>query len=118
MRRRTESVSITATTLAGLIPEGRKNAISKKYLIAVADDLGLVHSKDREREVRKLISEARFAGCPILYNTETGGYYRPTKEEIAELRAYIKAEEHRAKTVLASLNSAKDLLSDLERGVY
>ena len=38
------------------------------------------------------------------------------EKEIAELRAYIKAEEHRAKTILASLNSAKGILSDIECG--
>lgn len=104
--------------IVDLIPYGKKNAISRKILLIKSIEEGLIDSKhrDADREMRRLMSESRFKGNPILYSVEGEGYYRPTEEEISELRAYVKTEEHRAKTILASLNSAKAILSDLEAG--
>lgn len=104
--------------ITDLIPYGKENAISRKYLLAKCQEHDLLRnaSRDPDRAMRQLMSEAKFHGHPILYCTERSGYYQPTEKEIAELRAYIKAEEHRAKTILASLNSAKGILSDIECG--
>lgn len=101
--------------ISDFIPYGKENAVSKKFILAMAKRAGLIKSKDGEREVRRLISEARFDGNPILYSKK-GGYYRPTEKEIMELREYIERETGRAKTILASLDSAKGLYTDLCNG--
>lgn len=105
-------------SIARLIPFGKKNAISRKILTAKCVDAGLLKSrfKDADRGMRRLIAEARFAGTPILYSEDGSGYYRPTKEETAELRAFVKAEERRAKAIFGSLKSAKEQLKDYEYG--
>lgn len=99
----------------GIIPYGRDNAISRTNLAAKCLRCHLVdlNVKDVDRAVRDLIKLARL-DYAILYKTKFGGYYRPTKENYAELRKYIKAEESRAHSILGSLKTAKALYEDMK----
>lgn len=101
-----------------LIQYGKDNAISRRMLLTRCFEEGIIDRKHRDpdREMRRLMSEARFSGKPILYSVEGSGYFRPTEKEIADLRAYVKAEEGRAKAIFANLKSAKAVLDDLEHG--
>lgn len=81
------------------IPYGKENAIRRGSLVLLT---GM-----NDRGVREAISKAR-RNTPILNMQDGSGYYRPTKEELPELRRYVAQEEKRAKSVFYSLKSARD----------
>ena len=91
------------------IPHGKENAITRKYLVKICLNVGLIDTAvtDPDRAMRKLISEARLVE-PIL-SSDSGGYYKPTEKEYIELRKYIKREEARAKSVFRGLKQARAL---------
>lgn len=99
-----------------LIPYGRENSISRKFLTAVCVDTGLIESThiDKDREMRNLLKEARRDNV-VLY-AEDGGYFRPTEKETVDLAHYIATEEKRAKSTFESIKTAKALLEDLRHG--
>ena len=104
-------------TVVTFIPFGKKNTISREYLLTLCIAHGVIDGKrNADRRMRQMIFEARQGGTPIIYNRDKGGYFRPTKEDIAEMRAYIKAEESRAKAIFSSIKSAKKQLQDYEVG--
>lgn len=80
---------------AELIPEGRKNAISRKLLTEKAVTYGFIdrNRKDKDRAMRLLVKKARI-DWTILNLSNGDGYYRPTHEDSLELRRYIRQEEN------------------------
>lgn len=100
-----------------LIPRGRENAISRGLLIARCVEKGLIDSKtkDKDRTMRKLIKKAR-VDSTILNLSDGDGYYRPTHEDLLELRRYIRQEENRGKAVFKNLQNARKLYEDLKAG--
>ena len=83
--------------LIELIPRGEKNAVHA-YDLALRVGLS-------KRELRKQIELLRRAGAVILSSDK--GYYLPA--DLAEVTAYRKKEEARAKSVFRSLQSARQL---------
>lgn len=89
------------------IPKGRENAISREKLRQLT---GLTDSK-----MRDLIRQARH-DVPIV-NLQSGeGYFIPTKME--EIERYIAQEEHRAKSIFANLQSAKEYKKKIKGQMY
>lgn len=89
------------------IPKGRENAISREKLRQLT---GLTDSK-----MRDLIRQARH-DVPIV-NLQSGeGYFIPTKME--EIERYIAQEEHRAKSIFANLQSAKEYRKKIKGQMY
>lgn len=87
-----------------LIPTGHANAISRAKLQRLA---GL-----SDRSVREMIHAAR-RDYPILNMQDGSGYFLPDPEDpedLIMLKSYCEQEVSRAKTLLWSLKSAKDML--------
>ena len=101
-----------AHEIIDFIPLGRENAISRKRLTALCVESDLIdnNSKDKDREMRKLLQKARI-DYTILNNPE-GGYYRPSREDLQELSRYIRQEEKRAKSIFKDVKRAKRLYED------
>lgn len=104
-------------TIADLIPIGRENAISRKMLVALCVDQGLVAPtiKDKDRAMRLLIQHDR-TDYTILNLSDGDGYYRPSAADLLYLQQYIRQEEKRAKAVFRSLKQAKRLYEDYKKG--
>lgn len=96
-----------------LIPSGKESAIKRSTLVKMADMCGFIPNnvKDKDRYVRKLISEERQT-TPILTKPE-GGYYVPTAEDSTELAEYITTERGRALAILANVSRADTIFEDL-----
>lgn len=104
-------------TIADLIPEGRDNAISRVLLTEKCVANGLIDKclKHKDRAMRNLIEKAR-TDWTILNRADAGGYYRPTHEDLLDLRRYIQQEEKRGKSVFKNIQNAKKLYEDLKAG--
>lgn len=104
-------------TIADLIPEGRENAISRAMLTAKCVRYELIdkNTKDKDRAMRNLVNKARI-DWTILNLSDGDGYYRPTHEDLLELRRYIRQEENRGKAIFKNLQNAKKLYEDLMKG--
>ena len=97
----------TDINILNYIHKGRENAVSRERLRQLT---GLTDSKMRE-----LIREAR-KNVPIINLSDGCGYYIPTKEE--EVDKYIRQEEHRAKSIFANLQSAKEYRKKIKGQMY
>ena len=98
--------------ISDLIPEGKENSISRQYLLTLCREYGIAKS---DREMRRLIQKERAKSC-ILNMQDGSGYFRPTKDDLQELRHYILQEKDRSMTILSNLRMAKNLLEDMEVG--
>lgn len=100
-----------------LIPIGRDNAISRKVLVQLCVNKGLIEEdvKDKDRVMRKLIEKARM-NYTILNLSDGSGYYRVSKDDLQDLNRYIRQEEHRAKATFKNLSMAKKLYEDYRTG--
>lgn len=109
-------------TIADLVPVGRENAISRKMLVALCVEKGLVSDgiKDKDRAMRDLIGEARMEH-PIINMSHGDGYYQPrtdSEEEMRELNAFIQQEEGRGSKIFRRVSIAKDTYEDFIRGRF
>lgn len=86
------------------IPYGKENAIRRGSLVKLT---GM-----NDRAVRDAISRAR-RDTPILNMQDGSGYYRPTKNEVDELKHFVSQEESRAKAIFYSLKSARQAVKRL-----
>ena len=84
------------------IGEGQENAVHLSELIRIS---GMT-----DRELRKTIEYIRRQGIVIL--SGNSGYYFPADE--AELKAFVRQEEHRARSILVTLRPAKHYLYRLK----
>lgn len=93
-----------------LLPEGHKNAISRRELIALT---GM-----SDRVLRSKIAAERRASALILSSVEYGrsGYFRPSPGNAGELRRYIASMTSRERETFAVLKAAKAALAEIERG--
>lgn len=90
-----------------LLP-GKENALTPEYL-AVKYHFSSV------RMLQKQIEAERKAGKVILSSTTPpGGYYLPTVGDTMEIRKFIRTLENRGENTLRILESAKELLEELE----
>ena len=95
-----------------LIPEGKANAINRADLLSKCQMYGLATN---DRQMRRLIEEARRKFC-ILNLSDGKGYFKPTKDDLPELRHYVAQEMDRTLTILKNLKMAKNMLADMEVG--
>ena len=106
-------------SIVDLIPIGRENAISRKMLVQLCVQNGLVEEylsdSGKDRVMRRLIEHARI-DYTILNLSDGRGYYRPSKEDLMELQKYIRQEESRAKSTFKNLSMAKKLYEDYKTG--
>lgn len=104
-------------TVADLIPVGRDNAISRKSLLAlcIAHDLIEANGKDQDRQMRRLINQARL-DYTILNLSNGRGYYRPSHDDLLDLQRYLRQEESRAKATFRNISNAKALYEDYKHG--
>ena len=101
-----------AITIADLIPVGRDNAIRRDALRSLCVHHRLVASDTaQDREMRILIKIAR--RDYVILNLSNGkGYYRVSKEDMEDLRRYIRQETNRGKEIFRNLAMAKKLYED------
>ncbi len=98
--------------ITDIIPKGSKNAISRSYLLTLCKEHGIAKS---DREMRRLIQEER--ATSVILNLQTGaGYFRPTKDDLPELKHYIAQENDRSLAILHNLKMARNVLEDMEVG--
>ncbi len=104
-------------TIIDFIPFGRENAISRATLVNKCVVAGLIGETTlwKDRKMRLLLERARL-DYVILNMSDGKGYYRPTKEDMQELRRYIKQEDSRAKAAFRNHSMARKLLEDFEYG--
>lgn len=97
------------SSIYDLLPEGQKNALSRRELIALT---GM-----SDRALRKAIADERRAGALILSNVEYGrsGYFRPAPGNAGELRRYIASMTSRGRKTFAVLKAAKAALAEIEQ---
>lgn len=93
-----------------LIPVGKENAINRAYLLTLCKTYGIARS---DREMRKQIENARRTVC-ILNLSDNRGYFRPTMDDLPELKHYIAQEYKRSMTILVNLKTAHKTLDDFE----
>lgn len=86
------------------ISYGKENAIRRGSLVLIT---GM-----SDRSVREAISRAR-RNTPILNMQDGSGYYRPTKDDVGELKHFVSQEESRAKAIFYSLRSARQAVKRL-----
>lgn len=85
------------------IPFGKENDISRNSLCMKT---GL-----SDRSMRELINRARKR--VVIINLQNGnGYYRPTKEEISDVKKFKKQEENRAKEIFKGLQPVRKFLAE------
>lgn len=88
------------------IPFGRKNAIGRKELAA---KVGC-----SDRTMRDLINAARKR--EVIINIQNGcGYYRPTEDDIDEVKQFKRQEENRAKDIFRGLQSVRKFLNGVKQ---
>jgi len=85
------------------IPFGKQNAITQNELMMVT---GL-----SDRMLREEISRLR-RDVPILNMQDGKGYFRPTEDEIEDVKKYISQEERRGKSVFWSLKGAREFIKN------
>lgn len=100
-------------TIADLIPFGRDNAITRKMLVAKCITFGLVDENliDPDRYMLRLIEKAR-VDYTILNLSDGNGYYRPSKDELSDLKKYISQERNRAISAFKNIRVAEKLYED------
>ena len=96
-----------AEIIMNLIPVGHENAVTRQQLC--------ISTGMNDRRIRKAIAEARREN--IILNLQDGnGYYIPNMEDDvdkAELKKFVKQEEHRLKSIGWSLKAARRLNSEI-----
>ena len=90
-----------------LLP-GKKNALTPEYLTVKCHFSSV-------RMLQKQIEMERRSGKVILSSaTRPGGYYLPAAGDTMEIRKFIRTLENRGENTLRALQSARDLLKELE----
>lgn len=100
-----------------LIPFGFENAIYRRDLVNEATRSGLVESSNysADRQVRKLMQDAKENGTVILHRPD-GGYYQPTGKDAGQIRRYISQTKGMAFTLLNEARAAERLLTEIASG--
>lgn len=102
-------------TIKELIGHGKQGTTDRHTLLARCQAYGLIDetAHDQNREMMSLLQAAR-KDCVIISTGQ--GYFIPTAEDMAEVEAYIRKEESRARQVYANLKYARNYLEDMKAG--
>lgn len=100
-------------TIIDLIPIGKDNAISRESLteLCVCNHLINPNMSDKDRAMRRLLEKAR-RDCTILNISDGNGYYRASKDDLSDLRKYIRQEDNRARAAFRNHSLARKLYED------
>lgn len=90
--------------IMSILPEGKQNAISSEALMNRLQ----IRTK---RDLQKRIAKERREGALILSNS-TGGYY--TSNDKADVAAFIRTLDNRARHTFAALKSARRFMKETE----
>lgn len=101
------SASTMTVTLAGVIPFGRRNAISRE---ALAKKLGI-----SDRQMRKAVEDARNEGLIILCECNGRGYYQ--SNDLNEIHCQYIQDTNRAMAILKRRKPMRQLLRQAGRCV-
>lgn len=94
--------------ITDFIGRGRENATSREELVQ------LLNLPDRQ--IRKMIEQARKRG-EIIINDGTGvGYY--ISEDLADLTAQYKMNQHRAMSILVQQKYLRRKIKEMENGKH
>ena len=100
MRKKDKNINIVK-----YIPYGKENAISRSELCRIT---GL-----NDRSMRDLINQARKRA--VIINVQDGkGYFRPTKNDLDEVKKFKRQEENRAKEVFSCLQPIRKFIREVE----
>lgn len=104
-------------SIVDLIPTGRENAIKRSALTQLCVEKGLIDTKNKEKDrlMRDLVKKAR-RDYVVLNLSDGNGYYRPSHDDLLDLKRYIRQEENRSKSTFRNLTLAKKLYEDLKVG--
>lgn len=91
-------------SIVDYIPFGEENAVKRFELM---DKI-----MRPDREIRRMIEDARRSGVIILNLSNGNGYFRPDKKE--EILRYIRQEEARARSIHRNLKAAKKALKAID----
>ena len=91
-------------SIVDYIPFGEENAVKRWELM---DKI-----MKPDREIRRMIEDARRSGVIILNLSNGHGYFRPDKKE--EILRYIRQEEARARSIHRNLKAAKKALRAID----
>lgn len=91
-------------SIVDYIPFGEENAVKRWELM---DKI-----MKPDREIRRMIEDARRSGVIILNLSNGNGYFRPDKKE--EILRYIRQEEARARSIHRNLKAAKKALRAID----
>lgn len=90
-----------------LLP-GKENTLTPEYLMTKCHFSSV-------RMLQKAIEQERRAGKVILSSTTPpGGYYLPAAGDTMEIRKFIRTLKNRGENTLRVLESARELLEELE----
>ena len=93
--------------LAGMIPSGRENAITRAEL---ACRMGL-----NDRQMRKVVEDARAEGVIILNRQDGGGYYQT--DDLDDMMRQYRQDTARALAILKRRKPLRDKLKAAGRKV-
>ena len=98
-----------------LIPVGQANAIKRQDLVKRCIEMKLIEdTTGADRAMRHLLNQAR--ENTVILNLSNGkGYFIPTMEDAAVLKAYIAQEDSRAKSSFRNHTLARKLYDDYRR---
>ena len=102
-----EPESFDVTELINCLGYGRRKAVSRAELSFLLDK--------SDREVRKLVEEARNCGYVIISLGTHGGYY--LTNNVDEIHAYYLQEQARATSILRRLRKPRQILREAGRSV-
>ena len=97
--------SMEVAELVSCLGYGRQNAVSRFELSCLLDK--------SDREVRKLVEEARNCGYVIISLGTPGGYY--LTDNVDEIHAYYLQEQARAASILRRLRKPRQILREAGR---
>lgn len=106
-------MSIDIGDVARLIPVGYENAKTLPEMVQIYKANGFFDNNivSLERQTRRIL--ARVGIDYVVCNLQDGkGYFRPTKEDLSELRKWVNQEERRAKEIGKRIHKGKRLLED------
>lgn len=112
-----KKVNQSGKTIIDFIPFGKECAIRRSALTALCVREGLIEetTRDKDRAMRSLLSTARL-DYAVLNNQDAKGYYRPTREDYAELRRHLAQQKSRINSTLATIKIESALCEDFKAG--
>lgn len=88
------------------IPYGKENAIDRTELA--------IKAGCSDRTMRDLINSARKR--VVIVNIQNGsGYYRPTENDVGEVKKFKRQEENRAKDIFKGLQPVRKFLNGVKQ---